>query len=132
MRETRENLAIIANYRSSLKCADVKMASFGHFIKEIREKHGWTQTEFGAKIGINAFAISKIENGSQKFSKTKLKELAELLGVDFEEINDLFYADKFAVEAYKNHCSENVFVVAQGHVKHLKSINAKQAKIKFD
>ena len=54
------------------------MASFGHFIKEEREKHGWTQTEFGAKIGINAFAISKIENGSQKFSKTKLKELSEL------------------------------------------------------
>lgn len=45
------------------------MASFGHFVREEREKHGWTQTEFGAKIGINAFAISKIENNSQKFSK---------------------------------------------------------------
>ncbi|QEK53231.1 helix-turn-helix transcriptional regulator [Pedobacter aquae] len=108
------------------------MASFGHFIREEREKHGWTQTEFGAKIGINAFAISKIENGSQKFSKTKLKELAELLEMEFQKINDLFYADKFAVEAYKNQCSENVFVVADDNVKYLKSTNAKQAKIRFD
>jgi transcriptional regulator with XRE-family HTH domain len=108
------------------------MAIFGHFVKEEREKHGWTQTEFGAKIGINAFAISKIENGSQKFSKTKLKELAELFEIEFQKINDLFYADKFAIEAYKNHCSENVFVVASNNVKYLKSINAKQAKISFD
>jgi len=108
------------------------MASFGYFIKEEREKHGWTQTEFGAKIGINAFAISKIENGSQKFSKTKLKELAQLLEMEFQKVNDLFYADKFAVEAYKNHCSDNVFIVADSNVKYLQSTNAKQAKISFD
>lgn len=108
------------------------MASFGHFIKEERVKHRWTQTEFGAKIGINAFAISKIENGSQKFSKTKLRELSELLGIDFHKINDLFYADKFAIEAYKNHCSDNVFVVADNNVKYFKSTNAKQTKISFD
>lgn len=108
------------------------MASFGQFIKEERDKHGWTQTEFGAKIGINAFAISKIENGSQKFSKTKLKELAVLFEMEFEKVNDLFYADKFAVEAYKNRCSDNVFVFADNNVKYLKSTNAKQAKISFD
>jgi transcriptional regulator with XRE-family HTH domain len=108
------------------------MASFGCFIKEEREKHNWTQTEFGAKIGINAYAISKIENGSQKFSKTKLNELAKLFEMDFQIVNDLFYADKFADEAYKNHCSDNIFVVAFDNVKYLKSINAKQAKISFD
>ncbi|PTT43367.1 XRE family transcriptional regulator [Chryseobacterium sp. HMWF028] len=108
------------------------MASFGYFVREEREKHGWTQTEFGAKIGINAFAISKIENGSQKFSKTKLKELAELFEMEFQKVNDLFYADKFAVEAYKNHCSENVFVVANNNVKYLQNKNVKQSKINFD
>mgnify|MGYP000058202294 CR=1 FL=1 len=108
------------------------MASFGHFIKGEREKHGWTQTEFGAKVGINAFAISKIENGSQKFSKTKLKELAELFEMKFLKINDLFHADKFAVEAYKNHCSDNVFLVADDNVKYLKNTNVKQAIISFD
>lgn len=108
------------------------MANFGYFIKEQREKLGWTQTEFGAKVGINAFAISKIENGSQKFSKKKLKELALLFEMEFQKINDLFFADKFAVEAYENNCSENVFIVADNNVKYLKNSNAKQAKINFD
>lgn len=108
------------------------MASFGRFIKESREKRGWTQTEFGAKIGINAFAISKIENGSQNFSKGKLKELSELFEIDFQSINDLFFADKFAVEAYKNQCSESVFIVADGNVKYLKRANAKQTQLNFD
>lgn len=49
------------------------MVSFGHFIKTEREKREWTQTEFGAKIGINSSAISRIENGTQKFSnKTRI------------------------------------------------------------
>lgn len=105
------------------------MASFGQFIKTEREKHGWTQTEFGAKVGINAFAISKIENGTQKFNKTKLKDLAGLFEIDVQKVTDLFYADKFATEAYKNHCSDNVFAVAEDNVKYLKSTNTKQGSI---
>ena len=45
---------------------------FGYFIKAEREKREWTQTDFGNKIGINTSAISRIENGSQKFSRSKL------------------------------------------------------------
>lgn len=105
------------------------MANFGHFIRMERKKNGWTQTEFGAKVGINAFAISKIENGTQKFNKNKIKELADFFDMDVQKVTDLFYADKFATEAYKNHCSDNVFVVAEDNVKYLKSTNAKQGSI---
>lgn len=104
------------------------MARFGDFLKAEREKNGWTQTEFGAKIGINAFAISKIENGTQKFSKTKLEKLAKLLNIEFQKINDLFYGDFFAAEAYKNQCSDNVFTVAEDTVKYIKSKNSKQGR----
>ena len=52
--------------------------------------------------------------------------------MEFQKVNDLFYADKFAVEAYKNQCSDNVFIVADSNVKYLQSTNAKQAKISFD
>ena len=58
------------------------MASFGHFIKTEREKREWTQTEFGPKIGINTSAISRIENGNQKFSKSKLQKLSELFEIE--------------------------------------------------
>ena len=107
------------------------MASFGHYIKTERENREWTQTDFGAKIGINSSAISRIENGTQKFSKTKLPKLSELFGVSLQEIKDLYYADKFAYEAYKNKCSDKVFAAAESTVQYLKAINSKQAKLNF-
>lgn len=107
------------------------MAIFGHFIKTEREKRDWTQTDFGAKIGINSSAISRIENGTQKFSISKLKRLAEVLEIDLQKVRDLFFADKFANEAYKNNCSENVFVVAESTAVYYKNINAKQGKLEL-
>jgi len=105
------------------------MASFGQFIKTEREKREWTQTEFGAKIGINTSAISRIENGSQKFSKSKLRKLAELLQIDTQRITDLFFADKFAREAFKYKCSDSIFLVAEDTSNYIKSTNVKQGKL---
>ena len=117
----------ISNHKTELH----KMASFGQFIKAEREKREWTQTDFGAKIGINSSAISRIENGTQKFSVSKLNTLSDVFGIELIKIKDLFFADKFAREAYKNKCSDNIFVVAEDTSNYLKSKNVKQGKIKF-
>lgn len=101
------------------------MASFGNYIKLEREKREWTQTDFGAKVGINSSAISRIENGTQKFSQLKLSKLAEVFQIELQQIKDLFYADKFALEAHKNQCSENVFLVAEENIKYIKSTTLK-------
>jgi len=108
------------------------ITSFGNFIKVEREKREWTQTEFGAKIGINSSAISRIENGTKKFSVSKLKLLSDILMTDNQKINDLFFADKFAREAFKYHCTNNVFTVAEGTATYLRNINTKQKEIDFD
>ena len=108
------------------------MASFGHFIKTEREKREWTQTEFGAKIGINSSAISRIENGTQKFSKSKLKSLSKLFNLDLQKATDLFFADKFAKEALKYKCSESVFLVAENNATYLRNTNIEQGKLNFE
>lgn len=108
------------------------MTSFGQFIKSEREKRSWTQTEFGSKLGINTSAISRIENGSQKFSKTKLKELAKLLDIDLQKIIDLFFADKFAREAFKYKCSDSIFSVAEETANYIKNTNIIQGQFNFD
>lgn len=105
------------------------MASFGHFIKSERERREWTQTEFGAKIGINSSAISRIENGAQKFSKSKLKLLAILFELESQKITDLFFADKFAREAFKYNCSDSVFAFAKNTSNYIKNINVKQTEL---
>ena len=108
------------------------MTSFGHFIKTEREKREWTQIEFGAKIGINSSAISRIENGAQKFSKSKLKSLSKLFSLDLQNITDLFFADKFAREAFKYNCSESIFTVAENTSNYLRNTNIKQGKFNFE
>lgn len=107
------------------------MASFGHYIKTEREKREWTQTEFGAKIGINTSAISRIENGNQKFSKSKLKKLSELFQTDLQTITDLFFADKFARESFKYNCSDSVFKVAEETAIYIKNENSIQGKLEL-
>lgn len=108
------------------------MTSFGHFIRIEREKRELTQTEFGAKIGINSSAISRIENGTQKFSKSKLKSLSKLFSLDLQKITDLFFADKFAREAFKYKCSESIFSVAEDTANYIRNNNSKQGKLKFE
>jgi transcriptional regulator with XRE-family HTH domain len=108
------------------------MVGFGQFIKNEREKLEWTQTEFGNQIGINTSAICRIENGTQKFSISKLAKLSEILKIDNQKINDLFFADKFAKEAFKYKCSESVFSVAEDNATYLRNNNTKQAKLNFE
>ena len=108
------------------------MAGFGQFIKNEREKRDWTQTEFGNQIGINTSAICRIENGTQKFSISKLERLSKILKIDKQKINDLFFADKFAKEALKYKCSESVFSVAEHNATYYRNTNVKQAKLNFE
>lgn len=107
------------------------MASFGVFIKTNREGIGWSQTEFGALVKINTPAVSKIENDRKRFPVTKLRLLADLFKLDFDEIKDLYFGDKFAKEAYEHKCSENVFKVAENQSNYIKSVSVKQGKLKF-
>ena len=107
------------------------MASFGQFIKAEREKREWTQTEFGARIGINTSAISRIENGSQKFSKSKLEKLSELFEMDLQTVTDLFFADKFVREALKYKCSDAIFSVAEKTANYYRNTNVKQGKLEL-
>jgi hypothetical protein len=60
------------------------------------------------------------------------------IGVDIEN-ESIDFGDSITLgdkttsnfEAYENHCSENVFVVAVDHVRYIKSVNTKQAELKF-
>ena len=83
------------------------------------------------KIGINTSAISRIENSNQKFSKSKLKKLAELFQIDSQRVTDLFFADKFAREAFKYKCSDSIFIVAENTANYIKNTNVKQGKLEL-
>jgi hypothetical protein len=49
-----------------------------------------------------------------------------------QNVTDLFFADKFAREAFKHKCSESIFSVAEDTANYLKNTNIKQGKLKFE
>lgn len=107
------------------------MSTFGQFLRTEREKRNWTQFEFGEKIGLNTSAISRIENESQRFSRSKLKALSDLFQIKEQVIKDLYFADKFAREAFQYSCSESIFSVAEQNVKYIKQKKETQSQIEF-
>ncbi|WP_300491665.1 helix-turn-helix transcriptional regulator [Flavobacterium sp.] len=107
------------------------MASFGKFIKTEREKKGWSQTEFGALIKVNTPLVSRIENDKKSLALDKIKLLSELFGMNYDIVKDLYFADKFAKEAFQYNCSDKVFVAAETQTKYFREINSKQGKLKF-
>ena len=108
------------------------MANLGDFIKTERERHSWTHTEFGAKVGINSSAISRIEHGTKQLAPNKLLMIAKLLDVHIDRVKVLYYGDKFAKEVYKSGCPETVFAVSEQTVKYLKNKNTKQSILNFE
>ena len=48
-----------------------------------------------------------------------------------QNVTDLFFADKFAREAFKYKCSESIFNVAEDTANYLRNTNVKQGKLKL-
>ena len=64
-----------------------------------------------------------------KSEDIEIKKLAELFQIDNQRITDLFFADKFAREAFKYKCSDSIFIVAEDTSNYIKSTNVKQGKL---
>ena len=105
------------------------MTTFGNYIKEEREKNGWTQTDFGAKIGINSSAISRIEKGTKQLAPAKLSIISELFNIKIDYLKELYYGDKFAKEALNSGCQNTVFNIAEKTLLYLKSKKTKQSRL---
>jgi transcriptional regulator with XRE-family HTH domain len=76
------------------------MASFGNYIKTHREEKGWSQTEFGAKVKINTPAVNKIENDHKKFPVGKLKLLAQLFELDYNQVKRLVFCRQICKRSF--------------------------------
>lgn len=107
------------------------MTNFGDFIKEQRELKGWTQTDFGAKLGINSSAISRIEKGSKRLTPKKLNIIADLFGCDIMKVKEIYFANVFAEELYKYDCPESALTVAEQTVRFIKQKHQQQSELKF-
>lgn len=55
--------------------------NFGEILKELREKKGLTQVEFGELLGVKGTTISKYENNLKPPDGKTIRKISEKLGV---------------------------------------------------
>lgn len=60
------------------------LARFGARVRRARALNNWTQTELGAKAGMNHVQVSKIEQGRQGARFESIIKLAEAAGVTLD------------------------------------------------
>ena len=106
-------------------------ATFGEYIRQLRTDKGLTLTELAALLKLDSANLSKIENGKREFDEKRLDKLANAFELDFEKLKVEYFSDQFAKKMYAYNCSSETLMVAEEKVNYLKSINVKQAEIKF-
>lgn len=106
-------------------------ATFGEYIRQLRTDKGLTLTELAALLKLDSANLSKIENGKREFDEKRLDKLAVAFDLDFEKLKTEYFGDQFAKKMYEYKCSTETLIVAEEKMNYLKSINFKQAEIKF-
>jgi len=107
------------------------MATFGEYIRNIREEKGMTQDKLSKLIDIPYTDVSHIERGRKKFKFEKLPNLANVFNIELQELKDLYGADIMLEQKKKYECSDRVFEVAEQQVKYNRSKNVKQGNLRF-
>ena len=106
-------------------------ATFGEYIRQLRTDKGLTLTELAALLKLDSANLSKIENGKREFDEKRLDKLANAFNLNLEKLKVEYFGDQFAKKMYAYNCSSETLIVAEEKVNYLKSINVKQAEIKF-
>lgn len=105
--------------------------TFGEYIRQLRTEKGLTLTELAALLKLDSANLSKIENSKREFDEKRLDKLASALNLDIEKLKIEYFGDQFAKKMYEFKCSPETLIVAEEKMNYLKSINIKQAEIKF-
>jgi transcriptional regulator with XRE-family HTH domain len=72
----------------------MKSAEFGAYIKAIRESKGIPQRIVAHRLNIDTSTLSKIELGERQVIIEMIKGLAEILEIDYKELQIKFISDK--------------------------------------
>lgn len=106
--------------------------TFGEFIRKNRNSKKLTQTQFAAQIGVDAAAVSKIENGKTVLNEDKLPALAKLFEMDLKTIKEEYFSERIAHVLYNNKCSENTLVLAEQKMQYIRNKKVKQITLKLE
>ena len=126
-----QNNPLILSKIDKYNSASQMKENFGAYIRQLRKAKGLTLTQLAAKLDMDSANLSKVENEKRMFDEKKLPLLAEVFGLEFNDLKTEFYSDKIARELYNKQCSPEVLQVAEEKIEYLKQQNQKQDELKF-
>ncbi|MCC6289102.1 MAG: helix-turn-helix transcriptional regulator [Chitinophagaceae bacterium] len=71
-------------------------ATFGEYMRKLRNKSNMTLTQPGAQPDINSGALSKIETEKKQLDEKILRKLAKVFDLNLEKLKDEFFSEKIA------------------------------------
>jgi len=72
----------------------MKNVSFGSYLKQIREQKKIPQRKVAHRLDIDTSTLSKMELGERQISIAMIKGLAEILGLDYKELQIKYISEK--------------------------------------
>ena len=79
----------------------MKSALFGSYLKHIREQKSIPQRIVAHRLNIDTSTLSKIELGERQITISMIQGLAEVLGLDYRDLQIKYISEKILTE-YKD------------------------------
>nr|WP_319401817.1 helix-turn-helix transcriptional regulator [uncultured Carboxylicivirga sp.] len=76
----------------------MKSSKFGNYLKSIRESKGLPQRKVAHVLDIDTSTLSKMELGERQILISMVKPLAEILELDFKELQIKYISEKIISE----------------------------------
>lgn len=72
----------------------MKSASFGNYLKQIRESKNIPQRKVAHRLDIDTSTLSKIELGERQVTISMIEGLSDALGLDYRDLQIRFISEK--------------------------------------
>ena len=97
----------------------------GEVLREEREKKGLLLRQVAAMLDIDTAILSKIERGERKASKEQIVKLAEILGLDEEDLIVQFLSEKILYEIKDEELGSKALKAAEQKMKYNNKNNSR-------
>lgn len=105
--------------------------TFGELIRHCREEKNLPLRKVAAVLDVDTSTLSKMEKNLRNPNREHIGKLAELFGLNSEELLLAFLSDRVAYQLAQESISEQVLRVAEEKIKYIRSQNTVQGVLEF-
>ncbi len=93
--------------------------TFGETLRVKREAKGLLLRQVAAMLDMDTAILSKIERSQRNISKEQVFKLADILGIEREELLIHYLSEKIAIELMGERLADKTLKIAEKKIKHM-------------